>query len=126
MPWFGATILLGAFLLFQVQPIVARAILPWFGGSAAVWSTCLVFFQVMLVAGYLYSHVLVRRLAPRRQALVHITLLAASVALLPIAPSPAWKPEAALAWQARQSWPLVATCPGNDAVPSAPFAPSPV
>lgn len=88
----AATIALSAFLLFLVQPIIARQILPWFGGSAAVWTTCMVFFQVALLAGYLYSDVVVRRLAPRAQAIVHTVLLLASLAFLPITVSEAMKP----------------------------------
>ena len=91
---FASTILLSAFLLFLVQPIIAKQILPWFGGTSAVWITCLVFFQVVLLAGYTYAHVITRRLAPRTQALLHIALLAASLLFLPIVPSPALKPTA--------------------------------
>ena len=54
--WFAATVLLGAFLLFQVQPLFSKMILPWFGGSPAVWTTCLLFFQTVLLAGYAYAH----------------------------------------------------------------------
>ncbi|MCC7156083.1 MAG: fused MFS/spermidine synthase [Bryobacterales bacterium] len=89
---FGLTIFLGAFLLFQVQPLVAKLILPWFGGTAAVWATCLAFFQTALLAGYLYSHGAVLRLTPRRQRGLHAILLAASLAFLPIGLSEAWKP----------------------------------
>ncbi len=89
---YASTVLLSAFLLFQVQPIIAKMILPWFGGSAAVWTTCMLFFQLLLVAGYLYSHWSIRRLHPRRQALLHIALLAAGVAALPILPDASWKP----------------------------------
>jgi len=89
----AATIALSAFLLFLVQPVVARQILPWFGGSAAVWTTCMVFFQIALLAGYFYSDVLVRRLTPRTQAIVHTVLLIASLAFLPITVSEALKPE---------------------------------
>ena len=53
---FGATILLSAFLLFQVQPLIAKLILPWFGGSAAVWTSCMLFFQMALLGGYAYAH----------------------------------------------------------------------
>ena len=60
---YAATIFLSSFLLFLVQPLVARLILPWFGGSAAVWTTCMLFFQVMLLAGYAYAHFLTRKLA---------------------------------------------------------------
>jgi hypothetical protein len=89
---FASTITLSAFLLFLVQPIIAKQILPWFGGSAAVWTTCMVFFQLVLLAGYFYSDVLIRRAAPRRQAIVHTVLLVASLALLPIVPAEAFKP----------------------------------
>ena len=64
MPLYACTIFLSAFLLFLVQPIVAKEILPWFGGSAAVWTTCLVFFQSALLAGYAYADMLVRRVTP--------------------------------------------------------------
>jgi SAM-dependent methyltransferase len=89
---YAATIFLSAFLLFQVQPLIAKYILPWFGGSAAVWSAALLFFQVLLLAGYWYAHLLIRYLAPRRQLLVHGALLVASLATLPIIPSGYWKP----------------------------------
>jgi hypothetical protein len=92
MPLFACTIFTSAFLLFLVQPIVAKEILPWFGGSAAVWTTCLVFFQVALLAGYTYSDFTTRRLTPRVQATLHIVLLIASVAVLPIIPDASWKP----------------------------------
>ena len=64
---YAATIALSAFLLFLVQPLIAKQILPWFGGSAAVWSTCMVFFQVVLLAGYAYSDWITRRLACARR-----------------------------------------------------------
>ena len=90
---YAATIFLSSFLLFLVQPLIARLILPWFGGSAAVWTTCMLFFQVVLLAGYAYAHLLERLLAKRlHQALLHTALLAIAVALLPIAPAEAWKP----------------------------------
>lgn len=83
---YAVTIFLGAFLLFQIQPAIAKAILPWFGGSAAVWTACMLFFQVVLLLGYVYSHLLVTRLRPRWQAAVHVAVLAASLLVLPIAP----------------------------------------
>src|SRR6188474_2780909 len=89
---YAATIFLSSFLLFLVQPLIARLILPWFGGSAAVWTTCMLFFQALLLAGYAYAHLLHTRFAPRSQALIHSLLLAAAIFLLPIAPDPAWKP----------------------------------
>ncbi len=89
---YAVTIFLSAFLLFEVEPIIAKIVLPWFGGSAAVWTTCLLFFQAVLLLGYLYAHVVVRRLEPRTQVLLHIALLAASILALPVIPSPSWKP----------------------------------
>ena len=91
---FASTILLSAFLLFLVQPIIAKQILPWFGGTSAVWTVCLVFFQVVLLLGYTYSHLITRHLAPRQQARLHIVLLLASLLFLPIIPSVAFKPAA--------------------------------
>ncbi len=92
MPLYAATVFLSAFLLFLVQPVIARQILPWFGGSAAVWATCLVFFQSVLLAGYAYSDFLIRKLTPRRQLIVHTAMLLLSLAWLPIAPGVDWKP----------------------------------
>jgi hypothetical protein len=89
---YGLTIFLSAFLLFQVQPMIGKMILPWFGGSASVWTTCMLFFQSVLLLGYLYSHWVVARLTPRHQSLLHISLLIAALLLLPIAPGEAWKP----------------------------------
>src|SRR5688572_16072533 len=90
---YAATIFLSSFLLFLVQPLIARLILPWFGGSAAVWTTCMLFFQALLLAGYAYAHWLEKKLPQARlQPLVHTALLAAAVATLPISPSDAWKP----------------------------------
>lgn len=89
---FAATIFLSAFLLFQVQPLLSKAILPWFGGTPAVWTTCLLFFQTLLFAGYAYAHLLSRRFSPRGQLLVHAALIAAAVLTLPVAPTADWKP----------------------------------
>ena len=84
--------LLGAFLLFQVQPVISKFILPWFGGSPGVWTTCMLFFQVVLFGGYGYAHVLAGK-KPRTQALIHgIFLLVAVVLFLPIVPDPSMKP----------------------------------
>ena len=69
---FAGTIFTSAFLLFLVQPLIAKQILPWFGGSAAVWSVCMVFFQVVLLAGYAYSDWITRRLSVRAQAKLHV------------------------------------------------------
>ncbi|HTN49468.1 MAG TPA: fused MFS/spermidine synthase [Burkholderiaceae bacterium] len=93
MPLFASTILLSAFLLFLVQPIIAKQILPWFGGTSAVWITCLVFFQVVLLAGYTYAHVITRRLDERTQSWLHIALLLASLLFLPVIPNASLKPE---------------------------------
>ena len=88
---YAVTIFLSAFLLFMVQPIIAKQILPWFGGSAAVWTTCLVFFQSALLAGYAYADA-THRLGLKRQTWLHIGLLLASLVTLPILASEAWKP----------------------------------
>ena len=92
MTLYAVTIFLSAFLLFQVQPLIAKMILPWFGGSAAVWSASMLFFQLLLLAGYAYAHVSIRFLKPRVQMLVHVALLLGSCALLPILPNPVWRP----------------------------------
>jgi hypothetical protein len=89
---FATTIFLGSFLLFQVELIIARIILPWFGGGAAVWTTCLLFFQIMLLLGYLYAHGLAQYLRPKSQFLIHLVLLGAALLLLPILPGAFWKP----------------------------------
>jgi SAM-dependent methyltransferase len=89
--WTATAISLSAFLLFVVEPLVAKRILPWFGGSAAVWSTCLVFYQTALLVGYLYARLVTRYLSPRAQAGAHIAILLASLALLPIGPANHWK-----------------------------------
>ena len=86
---YAATIFLSSFLLFLVQPLIARLILPWFGGSAAVWTTCMLFFQVLLLAGYGYAHWVSTR---RLYKVIHSALLLAAVFTLPIAPSESWKP----------------------------------
>src|SRR6476619_5023112 len=89
---YALTTLVSAFLLFQVQPVIAKIILPWFGGSAAVWTTCLLFFQLVLLLGYLYAHAVIRYLKPRAQMLVHGALLLVSATALPIYPKESWKP----------------------------------
>jgi len=100
---YRAAVFLGALLLFQVQLIVGRRILPWFGGAPAVWTTCMLFFQVGLLAGYAYAHGLVR-LPPRRQRDVHLGVLAGAVLVLAVralewpssvTPGEAWKPDPA-------------------------------
>ncbi len=89
---YALTVFVSAFLLFLVQPVIAKQILPWFGGSAAVWTTCLVFFQCMLLAGYFYADWTTRKLSPKFQAILHVALIAVAIALLPIIPDVAWKP----------------------------------
>jgi SAM-dependent methyltransferase len=88
----AATIFLSAFLLFLVQPVLAKQILPWFGGAAVVWTTCMVFFQLVLLLGYAYSHWITTHVRSPRQNGVHLALLAASLAFLPILPAESWKP----------------------------------
>jgi hypothetical protein len=92
MAVYALTIFIGAFLLFQVQPLMGKYILPWFGGGPGVWTTCMLFFQVLLLGGYAYAHFTSRWLKPRTQAVVHLVLLVAALALLPITPGDAWKP----------------------------------
>jgi hypothetical protein len=92
MTAFALTIFTGAFLLFLVQPLIGKFILPWFGGSPAVWTTCLLFFQVFLLCGYAYAHVCTRWLRPRFQTVLHLTLVAAAIFFLPIIPEAHWKP----------------------------------
>lgn len=89
---FAVTILTGAFLVFQVQPLVSKAILPWFGGSPAVWTTCMLFFQVVLFGGYLYAHLLSRWLPLKWQSAVHLLIVVIALCSLPILPDAAWKP----------------------------------
>src|SRR6266436_5413610 len=81
----ASTVFLGAFLLFLVEPLFAKLILPRFGGAAAVWAACLVFFQCALLLGYLYADLTSRRLTPARQSQLHIALLLLSLVFLPIA-----------------------------------------
>ena len=88
---YSLTIFLSAFLLFLVEPILAKQLLPWFCGSAAVWITCLVFFQSALLFGYLYADFTTSRLSVRRRAVLHIVLLAASLLFLPIALNAHWR-----------------------------------
>ena len=89
---YAFTIFSGAFLLFQVQPLIGKYILPWFGGGPGVWTTCLLFFQVVLLAGYAYAHMLTRWLKPRGQIITHLLVLAVALFFLPIIPADSWKP----------------------------------
>ncbi|HYL59218.1 MAG TPA: fused MFS/spermidine synthase [Candidatus Acidoferrales bacterium] len=101
MPAYAITIFIGAFLLFQVEPLLARYILPWFGGTPAVWITCMLFFQILLVGGYAYAHAVAMRFRERRQIGIHLALVAACLAIMgaqalvwtsPITPGAGWKP----------------------------------
>jgi hypothetical protein len=94
MPLYACTIFLSAFLLFLMQPVIAKQILPWFGGAASVWAVCLVFFQSVLLLGYAYADFTSRRMQPRSQARLHVALLVLSLLLLPIIPDARWKPGA--------------------------------
>jgi hypothetical protein len=109
---FGFTIFLSAFLLFWVQLLLGKYILPWFGGTPAVWTTCMLFFQMGLLAGYAYAHVLTSRLQPRAQGLLHTGLILACVLLLvwlttawgtPITPGPSWRPRTGI----RPVWDII-------------------
>ncbi|MEY3095214.1 MAG: hypothetical protein RIR74_306 [Pseudomonadota bacterium] len=88
---YALAVLLSSFLLFLVQPIIAKQIVPWFGGSASVWSACLTFFQLVLLAGYAYSD-LIQRLQPKAQTSLHAALLVVSLISLPILAADSWKP----------------------------------
>ena len=86
------SIVAGATLLCLVQPLSGKYILPWFGGSPGVWTVCMLFFQLLLLAGYGYAHLTTRLLSPRAQTGLHIALLALAVASLPIMPPDSWRP----------------------------------
>jgi len=90
--FYAIVIFISAFLIFLVQPLIAKQILPWFGGSAAVWGTCLLFFQSALLAGYAYADVLTRYLSLKRQVLLHGTLLLAAALTMPIIANDSWRP----------------------------------
>ena len=90
---FALTIFTSAFLLFQVQPLLSKQILPWFGGSPAVWTTAMLFFQSLLCLGYLYSHALARWFERRAQARIHLALLfAAALLSTQVLPDAHWRP----------------------------------
>src|SRR2546426_1546470 len=95
------TIFLGAFLLFSVQLLLGKYFLPWFGGTPAMWTTCMFFFQTLLLAGYAYAHTLANWFSPRTQSYLHSALLFSSLVVLalltvvwgtPITPSVSWRP----------------------------------
>ena len=89
---YALTTFLSAFLLFQVQPLLSKAILPWFGGSPAVWTVCMLFFQVTLFCGYVYAHLVTRYLPKTGQAVLHVLLLVIAASLGPTTPAASWKP----------------------------------
>ena len=98
---FAISIFLSAFLLFQIQPMIGKFILPWFGGTPAVWSTVMLFFQVLLTGGYAYAYWLIGRVQQKRQPVIHIALIASAIVLLislsffwtsPITPASSLKP----------------------------------
>lgn len=110
---FAGTIFTSAFALFLVQPIIAKQILPWFGGSAAVWAICMVFFQMALLAGYAYADWVSRHLRPRSQVLLHVALLVFSLAFLPIIADPSWQPRG----DEDPSWRIIALLLGTIGLP---------
>jgi hypothetical protein len=101
MPLFAISIFLSAFLLFQIQPMIGKFILPWFGGTPAVWSTLMLFFEILLTGGYAYAYWLIGKVRAKRQPIIHIALIACAILLLllcsliwksPITPDATWKP----------------------------------
>jgi spermidine synthase len=104
----AGVILASAFLLFQVQPVISKVILPWFGGSPAVWTTCMLFFQVLLLGGYAYAHWLSQSPSAARQAAIHVGLLFVAIVLLPIVPGEHWKPSDSVHPTSRILWLLTA------------------
>jgi SAM-dependent methyltransferase len=93
-PLHAFTVFAGALLLLAVQPMLGKRLLPWFGGSPAVWSACLFFFQTLLLLGYALADQLVRRANPRAQLLAVLALLGCALGALPIGPGPGERPEA--------------------------------
>ena len=106
---YAVTLFLSAFLLFQVQPLIGKFILPLFGGGPVVWTTCLLFFQAVLLGGYAYAHWIATRLTLRWQIMVHLGLAAVALVTLPILPNEAWRPTVGDAPIARILWLLTAT-----------------
>ena len=82
---YAITVFVSACLLFAVQPMVGKMLLPAMGGSPAVWNTCMVFFQAVLLAGYGYAHITTRFLGPKKQAVLHVIILSTAAVVLPIA-----------------------------------------
>jgi hypothetical protein len=97
---FTTTVFVGSTLLFLVQPMFGKLVLPRLGGSPSVWNTCMVFFQAMLLAGYGYAHLSTKALGVRRQSLLHLAILLIPLPFLPIAlPSGEPSPEHPIRWQ---------------------------
>lgn len=103
MPYYfyGITVFLSAFLLFLIQPMIGKFLLPWFGGTPTVWSTILLFSQVVLTVGYAYAYLLLGKLRSRWQGVVQLALLGISLAMLllatfawpsPLTPDASWRP----------------------------------
>ncbi len=90
VPLFAITLILSAFLLFSVQPLFSKMVLPLLGGSPGVWNTAMAFFQAMLLGGYAYAHLSTKYLQPRMQAVLHVVLLALCIVVLPIAIPESW------------------------------------
>src|SRR5262245_61678015 len=89
---FGLAIFLGAWLIFQIQPLISKLILPWFGGTPQVWTVCLLFFQTVLFAGYVLAHLLRQYCSPRSQVMIYVGLLAVALLTTPVMPTSDWKP----------------------------------
>ena len=87
---FTGTIFLSALLLFSVQPMFAKMVLPLLGGSPSVWSVAMVFFQAVLLLGYGYAHVITRFLDPRRAVIVHLCVFAVALTALPLSIAAGW------------------------------------
>lgn len=98
---FSTTIFLSASLLFFVQPLFTKIVLPHVGGAPAVWTTAMLFFQTVLIGGYLYAHLMSRHLAVRAQIAVHLVLWAIALGFLPLAVAEGWRydPQQSTAWQ---------------------------
>lgn len=107
--WCAISILLSAFLVFQIQPVFSKMILPWFGGSPAVWTACLMFFQLTLLAGYAYAFSINRLLPIKGQAVAHLALVLASLLFLPIIPADSAKPTDGAFPILRILWVLIST-----------------
>lgn len=119
---FGTTALLSAFLLFVVELLVGKHLLPWFGGAPAVWITCLLFFQFILLLGYAYAHLLIRLAPARAQAVIHGALLLASLGVLvlhwlswgsPLLPPASYRPQP----DADPTWSILRTLSASIGVP---------